>query len=130
MEGRAYTVPWVGGEPLICQTDPAKYPLSYEDEAFIAQHARDVRNGKQPGKAAAAAPEKPEAQGSSRGSATPKQPPASKGLRCRSKIACYAENDMRLPSPFSSLHASCPAFLSWDQVSACICSSASVPMMT
>ncbi len=86
MEGSAYTVPWVGGEPLICQTDPSRHPLSYEDEAFIAQHARDVRAGKQPGKAAAAAPEKPEAQGSSRGSATPKQAPATKGCAADSSL--------------------------------------------
>ena len=43
MEGVAYDVRWVVGEPIIVQDPACKHLLSTEDEHFILQHARASR---------------------------------------------------------------------------------------
>ncbi len=69
---------WAGGETHIIQEDPMDFPLSDKDRDFIAQQAREFWEGCPLSQAAAAAPEKPKAQGSSHVSATSKQAPVSR----------------------------------------------------
>ena len=55
MEGTAYDVRWVGGEPIIVQDSSCKRLLSTEDEHFILQQARAKKRASQPNKPAASA---------------------------------------------------------------------------
>ncbi len=93
LEGSAYTVSWADGQPLRVQTGPRGYPLSMQDIDFIRQHACDVRDGKQPPNAAAAASEKPKAQGSSRSPAGSQQAPASRDGALQSRGRVHALSD-------------------------------------
>ena len=55
MEGTAYDVRWVGGEPIIVQDPSCEHLLSTEDEHFILQHARAKKRASQRNKPAASA---------------------------------------------------------------------------
>ena len=93
LEGSAYVVSWSDGQPVLIQTGPRRYPLSMKDIDFLRQHARDVRDGKQPPKAAAAVPEKPKAQGSSRSPAGSQPAPASREGMLQSRDRAHAFTD-------------------------------------
>ena len=80
MEGSAYRVQWVGGEPVIVQDmeSAMRLKLSRDEEQFITQHARDTKEAEQ-SRQPAAAPEVSKAQRSSRRSGGSKQAPAATG---------------------------------------------------
>ena len=81
MEGSAYRVQWVSGEPIIVQDMESvmRLKLSHDEEQFITQHARDAKEAERQGRPAAAAPQGPKAQRSPRRPGGTKQASASTG---------------------------------------------------
>lgn len=102
LEGSAYSLRWVGGEPIVIQDPALPRKLTPGEEHFIAQHARDAKA------AAAAVPEKPKAQASSRGPAGSKQAPASRGDSLQSRHWLVMLNGASAVMHICScLHAGC-----------------------